>query len=42
MEFVELYLAVMSVPIGIAVTFNIGNLIIRSMLGAMFSGWLRF
>lgn len=42
MEFVELYLAVMSVPIGIAVTFNIGNLIVRSSLGAMFSGWLRF
>ena len=42
MEFVELYLAVMSVPIGIAVTFNVGNLIVRSSFGAMFSGWLRF
>ena len=42
MEFVDLYLAIMAVPIGIAVTFNIGNLIVRSTLGAMFTGWLRF
>lgn len=42
MEFVELYLAVMAVPIGIAAAFNVGNLIVRSMFGAMFSGWLRF
>lgn len=40
--YVELYLAVMAVPIGIAITFNMGNLILRSMFSGIFKGWLRF